>query len=123
MAIFAQMAWIALGAAIGGPLRFFISGLIGRWIGETFPWGTLAVNVMGSFLIGALWGATGGSAPGWQFAATGFLGAFTTVSSFSLQTLALARDGDLRLAALNSALSLGLCLFACGLGWLACAAR
>src|SRR5262249_24761436 len=48
----AHFAWVALGAAIGSPARFFVSGLLGRSIGETFPWGTLAVNASGSVAIG-----------------------------------------------------------------------
>ena len=110
--------WVALGAAVGGPLRFFLSGLIGRTIGETFPWGTLFVNVTGSFAIGALAAAAPfSSGPPWLFAVTGILGSYTTVSSFSLQTLALARDNDRTRAAGNAGLSLMLCLLAAASGF------
>jgi CrcB protein len=110
------MLLVALGAAIGGPARFLVSGWVGRTIGETFPWGTLAVNVAGCFLIGAF--AAGAPAHGpWLFFGTGFLGSFTTVSSFSLQTLALTREGDARRAALNVVLSLSLGLLAAGAGF------
>ena len=118
----ASLVWVAFGAAVGTPLRFWVSGAVGRSIGETFPWGTLVVNVTGAFAIGVLaaWAkaghAGGGDAP-WLFAGTGLLGAYTTVSSFSLQTLALARDGETRQAALNVALSLGLTLLAVAAGF------
>lgn len=116
------MIWVALGSAIGGPARYFVSGLVGRRIGETFPWGTMVVNVSGAFLVGltAAAAAAGGVLPmpvAWQIAVTGFLGAYTTVSSFSLQTIALVRDGQLLKAGGNIALSLLLCLLAVTLGY------
>jgi CrcB protein len=117
----AAMAWAALGGAIGGPARFLVSGLIGRRFGETFPWGTLAVNVSGAFAIGLLSTTLlrAAAGPAWVFAVTGVLGSYTTVSSFSLQTLALAREGQLRLAALHAASSLAACLVAVAVGaWL-----
>ncbi|HEU0220655.1 MAG TPA: fluoride efflux transporter CrcB [Paracoccaceae bacterium] len=114
------LIWVALGSALGGPARYFASGFVGRRIGETFPWGTMAVNVSGGFAIGLFAAAAAaGLLPmplGWQFAVTGFLGAFTTVSSFSLQTLALLRDGELLQACGNVLLSLVLCLGAAALG-------
>ena len=115
------MIWVTLGSAIGGPARYFVSGLVGRHIGETFPWGTMVVNVSGAFLIGlAAAAAANGVLPmpvSWQIAVTGFLGAYTTVSSFSLQTMALARDGQFLKAGGNVALSLVLCLSAVTLGY------
>ena len=118
------MAWVALGSAVGGPARYFVSGVIGRHIGETFPWGTMVVNVTGAFVIGLLAAvaAIGGvfSMPvTWQFAVTGFLGSYTTVSSFSLQTLALVRDGQIIRAGGNVLLSLVFCLSAVALGYAA----
>lgn len=114
--------WVALGSAIGGPSRYFVSGVVGRHVGETFPWGTMVVNVSGAFFIGLIAAAATveGLLPmpsAWQFAATGFLGAYTTVSSFSLQTMALARDGQFLKAGGNVALSLVLCLSAVALGY------
>src|SRR5204862_538957 len=88
------------GIALGGTARYFVSGVVARRLGETFPWGTMIVNVTGAFLIGILGAlASNGaslfaSSNPWLFAVTGFLGCYTTVSSFSLQTLALARDGE-----------------------------
>ncbi|OQM73930.1 fluoride efflux transporter CrcB [Manganibacter manganicus] len=116
------MIWVALGSALGGPARYFVSGLIGRHVGETFPWGTMAVNVSGAFAVGLLAAAATieGLMPmpaGWQFAVTGFLGAYTTVSSFSLQTMALALDGEFLKAGGNIALSLLLCLAGVALGY------
>ena len=113
-----ELAWLVLGSALGGIARFGVSGLVGRLVGETFPWGTMAVNVSGSLAIGfaAAAAATGagwfGTPEAWRLIATGFLGCYTTVSSFSLQTLALARAGETRLALGNVALSLGVCLSA-----------
>lgn len=114
--------WVALGSAIGGPARYFVSGLVGRRVGETFPWGTMVVNISGAFLIGVAAGAATieGLLPmpaGWQLIVTGFLGAYTTVSSFSLQTMALARDGQVLKAGGNVALSLTSCLSAVALGY------
>jgi fluoride exporter len=108
--------WVALGSAIGGAGRYWCSGLIAQAIGETFPWGTLAVNVVGSLLIGlvaALAGPDGRlliSTPARQFVMIGVLGGFTTFSSFSLQTLSLAQDGEWWPAAGNILASIVLCL-------------
>lgn len=114
--------WVALGGAFGGPARYLVSGLVGRHVGETFPWGTMVVNVSGAFAIGLM--AAAASVEGllpmpyaWQLAVTGFLGAYTTVSSFSLQTMALARDGQFLKAGGNAALSLVLCPAAVALGY------
>jgi len=115
---------VALGSAAGGIARFFLSGLVARAVGETFPWGTMFVNVSGSLAIGALAAAADGQmlagAPfAWQLGAVGFLGSYTTVSSFSLQTLALVREGAPRRAGANIALALVLCLSAAALGFVA----
>ncbi len=118
-------ALVLLGGFFGGIARFYVSGLIGRRIGETFPWGTLVVNVSGALIIGAVAGlarASGGVFAGEAFdnlAVVGFLGGFTTVSSFSLQTLHLALDGEELQAILNALLSGGLCLAAVAAGFLA----
>jgi CrcB protein len=114
--------WVALGSAIGGAGRYWISGLVARFVGETFPWGTLAVNVAGSFVIGLIYAATGpdarlivGAAPR-HFMMTGILGGFTTFSSFSLQTLTLMQTGEWWAATANVLLSVILCLVAAWLG-------
>lgn len=117
------LLWVALGSAAGGVLRFFVSGVVARAIGETFPWGTLVVNASGAVAIGALAAAADAHAApadwplAWAFAVTGALGSYTTVSSFSVQTLALIRDGSIRRAAGNVAASLVLCLGGVALGF------
>jgi fluoride exporter len=109
---------VVVGSALGGVSRYFLSGMIARGVGETFPWGTLVVNVTGSFVIGLFGGlATDnaellGSPDLWLLAVTGFCGGYTTVSSFSLQTLALARDSERGRAMAYVALSVVLCLLA-----------
>ncbi len=113
---------VAIGSALGGATRFFCSGLVARAVGETFPWGTLVVNVTGSFAIGVAAGLAqhaGWLARPWAWdgAVTGFLGSYTTVSSFSLQTLALVNDGEWRRAGRNVAWSLAGCIGAVTLGY------
>lgn len=120
--------WIALGSALGGVARYWCSGFVAERIGETFPWGTLTVNVAGSFIIGFFATLTapdgrllmGSNAR--QFVMVGILGGYTTFSSFSLQTLALARDGEWLRAGGNIVLSVVLCLVAVWLGHIAAAA-
>jgi fluoride exporter len=116
------LAWVAFGSILGGPARYFVSGFVGRHIGETFPWGTMVVNITGAFAVGLI--SAGAVVEGffpmpvaWQFAVTGFLGSYTTVSSFSLQTLMLVRDGQIMRAGGNVVLSLALCLTAVALGY------
>ena len=108
---------VVLGSVLGGIARYFVSGVIARRVGETFPWGTLTINVSGAFLIGIFGALARNNASlfaepnPWLFAVTGFLGCYTTVSSFSLQTLALARDGEggraIGYVAMSVALSIG----------------
>lgn len=108
--------WVALGAALGGVARYWFSGIAAIWFGETFPWGTIIINVVGSFLIGLIATSTGPdsrfmvSAAARQFMMMGVMGGFTTFSSFSLQTLRLAQDGDFLKAGLNVVLSVVACL-------------
>ena len=114
---------VVLGSALGGIARYFLSGVIARRVGETFPWGTLSINVSGAFLIGVFGAlardnASWFAAPNpWLFAVTGFLGCYTTVSSFSLQTLALARDGESSRAVGYVAMSLALSIGAVAVGF------
>jgi CrcB protein len=116
--------WIALGGALGSVARFWASGFVARCFGETFPWGTLIVNVSGSFIIGVFAALTGPegrwmAAPSFrQFFMIGICGGYTTFSSFSLQTLDLARDGEWFYAAANTVLSVLLCLVGVYLGHL-----
>ncbi len=114
---------VTLGSMLGAMARYFVSGFVARRVGETFPWGTLLINVSGAFVIGIFGGlardpASLLAAPDpWLFAVTGFLGAYTTVSSFSLQTLALARDGEGGRAAGYAVVSVALSLAAAALGF------
>jgi CrcB protein len=118
----AAYVWIAIGSALGGMARYWCSGLAARLIGETFPWGTLIVNVVGSFIIGFFATLTGPDGrflvPSLtrQFVMIGLCGGFTTFSSFSLQTLNVAADGEYLYAAVNIVLSVVLCLLAVWLG-------
>jgi len=114
--------WIFLGGGLGSLARWGVSGLIAGKTGETFPWGTLVVNVTGSFVIG-LFATLTGPEGRWlapvtfrQFFMIGICGGYTTFSSFSLQTLALADQGEWTKAAANSLLSLVLCLLGVWLG-------
>jgi fluoride exporter len=118
------LSCIVAGSMLGGVVRYFVSGMIARSLGETFPWGTMTVNASGALLIGtfarlATENASILASPNpWLFAVTGFLGCYTTVSSFSLQTLTLARDGEALRAAGNVALSVSLCLAAVSCGYI-----
>jgi len=94
----ASYFWIAIGSALGGMARYWCSGIAARLIGETFPWGTIIVNIVGSFIIGFFATLTGPDGRIFadtltrQFVMIGFCGGYTTFSSFSLQTLALLQD-------------------------------
>jgi CrcB protein len=120
--------WIALGGALGSMARYGCSSLVAHWLGETFPWGTLIINVLGSFVIGFFAAVTGPDgrvlvAPdARQFVMVGICGGYTTFSSFSLQTLNLVRDGDLAAAGANVAGSVVACLIAVWLGYAAATA-
>src|SRR5918992_4725231 len=104
---------VLVGGFLGGVARFFVSGVVGRRIGELFPWGTLVVNVTGCLAIGLLTGlATTGdrfAAPSMhELAVVGFCGGYTTVSSFALQSLTLAQGGERLHALLNVLASVAL---------------
>jgi CrcB protein len=112
------------GAAIGGMARFWMSGVAATLISETFPWGTYLVNVIGSTFIGFFATLT---APDGRlflpastriFVMVGLCGGFTTFSTFSLETLNLARDGQMWRALLNIAGTLASCLIGVWCGYL-----
>ncbi|HEY3862957.1 MAG TPA: fluoride efflux transporter CrcB [Verrucomicrobiae bacterium] len=117
--------WVGIGGALGTLARFWVGGAVARRWGEAFPLGTLAINVTGSFIItffDTLTSPDGNwMAPrrGRAFFMTGVCGGYTTFSSFSLQTLNLALDGEWLYAGANAGLSLTLCLLAAWLGRLA----
>jgi fluoride exporter len=116
--------WIAIGSALGGMGRYWISGIIAQRFGETFPWGTIVVNVTGSFIIGFFATVTGPdgrflvSTSARQFVMVGLCGGYTTFSSFSLQTLGLMQDGQWLRAGANVVGSVVLCLAAVWAGHL-----
>ncbi|HTV42062.1 MAG TPA: fluoride efflux transporter CrcB [Candidatus Sulfotelmatobacter sp.] len=123
MPTFVTYFWLGIGGAVGTMARFWINGIISRHF-ETFPAGTLLINISGSFLItffGTLTDPEGRwlvSPTARMFFMTGICGGYTTFSSFSLQTLTLARDGEWLYAGLYVMLSVALCLLAAWLGWL-----
>ena len=119
--------WVALGSALSGIGRYACSGLGARLFGETFPWGTLFVNVTGSLAIGVLAvvipdDSRALSDNARDFLMIGICGGFTTFSSFSLQTLNLARNGEIGAAAAYTVGSVVLCLAAVAIGYFGTAA-
>jgi CrcB protein len=115
-----QILAIAGGGALGALGRFFVSNGVYRLLGRDFPWGTLAVNTLGSFVMGLLFVLLLdrlATAPELRSALlVGFLGAFTTFSTFSMETLVLVDEGFLGRAFLNVLISVLACLLACWLG-------
>lgn len=112
---------VALGAAVGAPLRYLVDRAVQARLGTGFPWGTLTVNVAGSLILGFVIRLPGDAATT-ALIGTGFCGALTTYSTFGYETLRLARAGT-RLAALaNVLVSVLAGLGAAGLGMIAAAA-
>lgn len=115
----AQFLWICLGGAVGTGARYLVALLALRLLGPAFPWGTLVVNVAGSFLLGAVMHvglATEWISPAWRLAlTTGVMGGFTTYSTFNYETLGYLREGAIVIALANVGATLILCLAA---GWL-----
>ena len=118
-----QILAIAGGGAVGAVARFLVSTGVYRLFGRDFPWGTLAVNVFGSFGMGLLFvlllerSLIGPEAR--AAILVGFLGSFTTFSTFSLETLTLVEQGEMLRALLNVAVSVLLCVAACWAGIIA----
>jgi fluoride exporter len=118
--------WVAAGGALGSVGRYWLNGIVSAKFGETFPLGTLAINVIGSFLIGILGALTvpegrmssEARAFATQFLMIGVCGGYTTFSSFSLQTLNLLREREWLYAGGNVMLSVAVCLIATWLGYL-----
>ncbi len=120
--------WIFVGGGLGSLARWGVSGWVGNAFGQTFPWGTMIVNISGSFVIGLFatltepggrWMASGTFR---DFFMLGICGGYTTFSSFSYQTLTLAEDGQWFKAGANSVLSLVLSLLGVWLGHILAAA-
>ena len=98
------LLWVAFGGMLGAISRYGMAGFVQRISGRIFPWGTFSVNILGSFIIGLLWGLLDHftfTPESRAFLFIGFLGAFTTFSSYSLETVNLLRDGEY-LAALGN---------------------
>lgn len=118
-------AIVATGSALGGVTRFWLSGLIANRYGNWFPFGTLVINISGSFLIGLIAALSASDSryivnPNVRnFLMVGICGGYTTFSSFSYQTLTLAQDGQWLYAAANIIGSVTLCLVGVWLGYLA----
>jgi fluoride exporter len=111
---------IAIGGALGACLRYFISQMALQWFGKGFPFGTLAVNILGSCLLGIVYGLIESEYvaghPWRTFLSIGFIGALTTFSTFSLDTLLLLQQGAWLKAGMNILLNLFACLLAAWLG-------
>jgi len=116
--------YVALGGAIGSVGRYWLSGLIAssKFFGQSFPWGTIIVNITGCFIIGLFntltvaEGRMAASPDLRTFFMIGICGGYTTFSSFSLQTLALVQDGEWFYAAGNVIISVVMCLLGVWLG-------
>ncbi len=113
-------AFVAIGGACGASLRFFISQIVLNWLGKGFPFATLIVNIIGSLSMGLLYGYLEQGSLELTVHRTlvgiGFLGAFTTFSTFSLDSLLLIQQGFLIKAMLNIFLNVVLCILAAALG-------
>jgi CrcB protein len=118
----ASYGWVALGSALGGMSRYWLGGVVARGIGDDFPYGTLLINVLGSFVIGFFGtltlpdGPRPASLDTRLFVMVGLCGGFTTFSSFSLQTFELLRAGENIRAGIYIAASVLLCLLGTVLG-------
>ena len=115
-----RLLLICLGGAVGTGARYLIGGLAARWLGSEFPYGTLFINLLGSFLIGFVQqvGLTTLAIPETTrlVLTIGVMGGFTTYSSFSYETISLIENGSWLGAAANVVLTTGLCLVVCVLG-------
>jgi fluoride exporter len=123
MGSLAAYLWVAIGGALGSVARYAVGNAMTLAVGAEFPWGTLLINVLGSFVISffGMLTTSGARFPMPSdtriFVTVGLCGGFTTFSSFSLQTVELARAGQPGRAALYVALSAALCIIACVLGF------
>jgi CrcB protein len=117
--------WVALGSMLGGVSRFWVSRVVAERVGGFFPWGTVVINISGSFVIGVLaaltqpdgrWGTSRSFVT--QLCMVGICGGYTTFSSFSLQTLNLVREKQWLWAGGNVAVSVAACMLAVWLGFI-----
>jgi CrcB protein len=114
----ATWIWVALGGALGSMARFWLGAAVANLTGPQFPWGTLLINILGSFVIGLFGALTGTRGPVGVpsdiriFVMVGLCGGFTTFSAFSLQTLELMHAGEVLWAGASILGSVVLCLLA-----------
>ena len=124
----AAYLWVAIGSALGGVARHWCTLVATKWLGTAFPWGTLFINILGSFIIGLFFTLTGvdgrfdATANAKVFVMVGICGGYTTFSAFSLQTLALALEGQWLRAGAYVLASVVLCLIAVWAGYAIAAA-
>ena len=118
--MWAELTAVAVGGAAGACARFLLTLGATAWLGHGFPWGTLAVNVIGSFVLAVVFVVAverGGMPAAWRAGVmVGFLGAFTTFSTFSVDSLALLDSGQAARAAANVLANVGVCLLAAWAG-------
>jgi fluoride exporter len=118
----ASYGWVALGSALGGVSRYWLGSVVARGIGDDFPYGTLLINIVGSFVIGFFGtltlpdGPRPASLDTRLFVMVGLCGGFTTFSSFSLQAFELLRSGESIRAASYIVASVLLCVVFTALG-------
>jgi CrcB protein len=116
-----KLFWVVLGGGLGSGARYLLSNAMLLWLGPAFPWGTLAVNVIGSFLLGVIaqLGAMNDAIPPMVRLAlgTGVMGGFTTYSTFSVETWTYLEAGAWRLAFANVALTVAACLASTAAGF------
>ncbi len=115
------LSFVALGGAIGACMRFLISQICVSWFGKAFPYGTLTVNILGSFVMGAMFilleQAQISESPWRPLVTVGLLGALTTFSTFSMDNLVLLQQGAMIKLTLNLLLNVVLCLLAVSAGY------
>jgi len=116
-----RFLWVCLASAAGGGARYLVSGWAFKVLGPAFPFGTLVVNLLGSFLLAGLMfaGVEAAALPaGVRIAlTTGAMGGFTTYSTFSYETLQYLQDGAWAIAIANVTVTVVGCLVACWVGW------
>jgi CrcB protein len=115
-----QLILLAAGGSLGTVLRYLTYQFADKYLNQHLPWGTLLVNLIGSFIIGLVWGVMEKSAlaPAWRFfLIIGVLGSFTTFSAFVYDSFYLFNQGQFKMLLINLLLNNGLGLLLCGLGF------
>lgn len=121
MSMLSRIIWVGLGGMAGSVARYLLSGWLTKTLGPAFPFGTLAVNLIGSLLLGAIMAIalhTATIGPGAQLGlTTGVMGGFTTYSTFNFETLRLLEERQWAVAGLYIGATLLGCLVVGWLGW------